>query len=192
MLFSEAKVIIFDNHVLLKKTITYLLGISLLFCSSFRFISKPEELNYKMHAMFIYHFTKYINWPEKETNEDFVIGIIGQTPLKDELISITKSKNINNKKVGIKQIKENSEDLKRCQIIFIAENESKSINNVIAITEKSAVLVITEKSGMLKKGAAINFLVIDEKLRFEISKTKLAQHNLKVSNELLKLASDVQ
>jgi len=176
----------------LKKLFTYI-PILLLFCSnSTKFISKPDELNYKMHAMFIYHFTKYINWPEKVTSEDFVIGIIGQTPLKDELISITKSKNINNKKVGIKQIKENSEELKKCQIIFIAENESKSINNVIAITEKSAVLVITEKSGMLKKGAAINFLVIDEKLRFEISKTKLAEHNLKVSNELLKLASDVQ
>jgi hypothetical protein len=165
----------------------------LLFCSnSVRFISKPDELNYKMHAMFIYHFTKYINWPEKETSEEFVIGIIGQTPLKNELISITKSKNINNKKVEIKQLKENAEELKNCQIVFIPENESKSIGNVIAITEKSAVLVITEKNGMLTKGASINFLVISEKLRFEISKSKLSEHNLKVSNELLKLASDVQ
>jgi hypothetical protein len=145
-----------------------------------------------MHAMFIYHFTKYINWPEKESGEDFVIGIIGQTPLKDELLSITKSKNINNRKVSIKQFKENYEELKNCQIIFIPESESKYINKVIANTEKSAVLVITEKGGMLQKGASINFLVINEKLRFEISKTKLAEHNLKVSNELLKLASDVQ
>ena len=49
-----------------------------------------------------------------------------------------------------------------------------------------------QKNGMLKKGAAINFLVIDEKLRFEISKTKITEHNLKVSSELLKLASDVE
>ena len=161
-------------------------------CSSYNTIHAPQELNYKMHAMFIYHFTKYINWPEKESGEDFVIGIIGQTPLKDELLSITKSKNINNRKVSIKQFKENYEELKNCQIIFIPESESKYINKVIANTEKSAVLVITEKGGMLQKGASINFLVINEKLRFEISKTKLAEHNLKVSNELLKLASDVQ
>ena len=161
-------------------------------CSSYNTIHVPQELNYKMHAMFIYHFTKYINWPEKESGEDFVIGIIGQTPLKDELLSITKSKNINNRKVSIKQFKENYEELKNCQIIFIPESESKYINKVIANTEKSAVLVITEKGGMLQKGASINFLVINEKLRFEISKTKLAEHNLKVSNELLKLASDVQ
>lgn len=145
-----------------------------------------------MHAMFIYHFTKYINWPEAEGNTEFVIGIIGQTPLKEELQQIIKSKSINNKKVQVRQIQENSDDLKTCQIVFVPENESKAIKSVVTQTEKSPTLVITEKSGMIQKGASINFLVLNEKLRFEISKTHIIAHNLKVSNELLKLASDVQ
>lgn len=142
--------------------------------------------------MFIYHFTKYIYWPETDENTEFLIGIIGQTPLKEELEHIVKSKNINNKKVEIKLLKENAEELQNCQIIFIPENQSKAIANVLALTKKNAVLLITEKSGMIQKGASINFFVLNEKLRFEISKTNLSGHNLKVSNELIKLASDVQ
>jgi len=176
----------------MRKLAAYHLFILLFAFSSWRYIYTPQELNYKMHAMFIYHFTKYIYWPETENNADFLIGIIGQTPLKIELEQITKSKNINNKKVEIKQLKDNAEELKNCQIIFIPESQSKAIANVLALTKKSSVLLITEKSGMIQKGASINFFVLNEKLRFEISKTNITGHNLKVSNELLKLASDVQ
>ena len=176
----------------MKKLILYLPIVLLFYSNSIRFIPKPDELNYKMHAMFIYHFTKYINWPESELNTEFIIGVIGVTPLKDELQHIIKTKNINNKKVELIQLNENSEELKKCQIIFISEKESKSISKIYSATEKNPVLIITEKTGMLSKGASINFLVINEKLRFEISKSNVTSHNLKVSNELLKLASDVQ
>jgi hypothetical protein len=156
----------------MKKLPAFLLFMLLFVFGSWRSIYTPQELNYKMHAM--------------------LIGIIGQTPLKEELEQIIKSKNINNKKVEIKQLKENAEELQNCQIIFIPESQSKAILNVLALTKKNAVLLITEKGGMIQKGASINFFVLNEKLRFEISKTNLSGHNLKVSNELLKLASDVQ
>lgn len=145
-----------------------------------------------MHAMFIYHFTKYINWPENDSNGEFTIGILGKSPLKEELQLLLKNKTINNQKVSIRPLKETSDDNKFCDIIFIAESESNAIKTISSMVEHHPVLLITEKQGLIQKGAAINFLVINEKLRFEISKTCITNHNLKVSNELLKLATDVQ
>jgi hypothetical protein len=40
---------------------------------------------YAVHANIIYRFTKYINWPDDKKAGDFVIGVIGDTPLYDEL-----------------------------------------------------------------------------------------------------------
>ena len=38
---------------------------------------------YAVHANIIYRFTKYINWPDDRKTGDFVIGVVGDTPLYD-------------------------------------------------------------------------------------------------------------
>jgi hypothetical protein len=42
---------------------------------------------------------------------------------------------------------------------------------------------------MLQYGSMINLLVLDEKLRFQINKTLIQSRNMKVSSELIRLAS---
>src|SRR5687768_9221554 len=44
---------------------------------------------YAVHANIIYHFTKYINWPDDKKTGEFVIGVVGDTPLYDELKNFT-------------------------------------------------------------------------------------------------------
>jgi hypothetical protein len=159
----------------------------------FRPASKVEDkLNYKLHAMFIYHFTKYINWPQNKSRNEFNIGVIGNSPITIELQQLLRDKLINNKKVVVK-----SEFLKRLSpenydIIFLSAEESGNLSLLDEVTNGFPVLIITEQDGMLKKGSMINFLVKEEKLRFEISKTKMLSRNLNVSNELLKLATKIQ
>jgi hypothetical protein len=39
----------------------------------------------KLQAIYIYNFMMRIQWPENKRNGDFVIGIVGNTPLAAEL-----------------------------------------------------------------------------------------------------------
>jgi hypothetical protein len=55
--------------------------------------------NHKQYPLFIYSFTRYIQWPEGYTQGDFEILVLGDSPLLEEL------KAIQNKKVGERAIK---------------------------------------------------------------------------------------
>jgi hypothetical protein len=60
-------------------------------------------------------------------------------------------------------------------------------NRVIEKVKEWSTLVITEKNGLSERGSCINFVLIDNKLNFEINKTAIDQAGLKVSSQLLKM-----
>ncbi len=43
--------------------------------------------NHKIHSIFIYNFAKYTQWPTSVQSGDFVIEVLGRSPLADELES---------------------------------------------------------------------------------------------------------
>ena len=48
-------------------------------------VHAQQEKNYAVYANIIYRFTKYIDWPAEKKSGDFIIGVVGDTPLMEEL-----------------------------------------------------------------------------------------------------------
>ena len=53
------------------------------------------DTNSKMKAIFIMNFTKLIEWPKAYREGDFVVGVVGESPLYTELIKMAKTKTDN-------------------------------------------------------------------------------------------------
>jgi hypothetical protein len=155
-------------------------------------VCKTPGLDYRVHAMFIYHFTKYIEWPDKRNHDDFQVCFLGETPVFSEFKKVTEGKLIDNRKVSIQSVSPGDKLIRSSDIIYIPDTRKISPDQIKAISESLAelpVLIITEKQGMLQYGSMINLLVLDEKLRFQINKTLIQSRNMKVSSELIRLAS---
>jgi formate dehydrogenase assembly factor FdhD len=138
----------------------------------------------RFKAIFIYNFTKYINWPVSQG--DFVINVLGNDGIIHEIDEIATKKTVGNSKIDIIRILTPSE-IKKCQILFVASNKMDLLSEVIQIAKKNNILVITEKANACKEGSCINFLSRDGKLTFEISKLNIETCGLQVSVDLLKL-----
>jgi len=164
----------------------YKLLLFTLFCA---FFSSPQNYaqNYKFHSVFIYNFTKYIQWPSSYQNGNFVIAVLGKSEVTDNLIKMSAVKTVGTQKIEVKEINDNSLASK-CHILFIPNNKSNTIDEVLAAFSSKPTLIITEKVGLAKKGSGINFVLQGGKWRFELNKTALETSNLKVSGELSKLA----
>src|SRR5690242_17959691 len=65
--------------------------------------TKAQQSDVAVEANIIYHFTKYINWPEDKKAGDFVIGIIGNTPLFEALKNSIVNKTAGSQKIIIKK-----------------------------------------------------------------------------------------
>lgn len=144
-----------------------------------------QTADYKFHSVFIYNFTKYIQWPAAQQSGDFVIAVVGNSPVFDELSKITVNKAVGSQKIVVKKYASPG-DLDNCQIVFVP-----GTGNFEAVQEKlkgKAVLVITEKPGMARKGSGINFVMKDNKWKFELNEAMTQHAGLKVSKELAKLA----
>ena len=146
-----------------------------------------ENTNAKIKAVFIYNFTKYFEWPADYRTGNFVITVIGDLALYKEL------KEMGMKKSGGPQTFEirtagNLNEVERCHILFISSSYSNLLSEANVKMKGKNTLIITEKTGLAKMGAAINFVAVDNKQKFELNKKNAEKYGLLVSLNLEKLA----
>ena len=70
----------------------------------------------------------------------------------------------------------------------MASSESWKIDQIISQTNSKPVLIVTDKPGLAKKGAAINFVELDGKIKFELNQQNAESRGLKVAGALTSLA----
>ncbi|MFQ3575885.1 MAG: YfiR family protein [Cytophagales bacterium] len=144
-----------------------------------------SQAKYKIYAGFINHFTKYVQWPANTKTGDFVIAIVGDCPIATDLQPLS-GKTVGSQSIVVKTFKKASE-ITAAHIIFLPEQSKSAAAEVDKIAKTMNALFVTEFDGGAKKGADINFVEIEGKLKFEISNANNEAHGLKVAAELKKL-----
>ncbi|MFH1320992.1 MAG: YfiR family protein [Bacteroidota bacterium] len=146
--------------------------------------------NAKVKVMFIYNFTKYIEWPAEYKKGDFVIGMLGTSSLYPELQKMKLNKKRGNQSFEI--IKYSSVDaIEKCHILFIAKESSDLLNSSANILNGKCTLIVTEKPGLIDKGTAINFVITNNKQGFELNRDIVKDHGLSLSASLVAFAVKV-
>lgn len=143
-----------------------------------------------LEAVFLYNFTKYIDWNKNNSTTEFIIGVIGDSPITDALYDIAKTYTVNNKRILIKIFNKPSE-ITDCDILFISQNNPFSLESILKRVGQG-VLTVSEQTGYARKGTAFNFVVIHNKLKFEANLKAISDAKLKAGSQLLKLASIVR
>ncbi len=173
------------------RKIAFLLFSMIVFCGAgipFQNNSTSDENTLK--ALFIYNFTKHIEWPtHMQQHSKFTIGIIGNSPVKEKLEEIMKGRKVFDRTVEIKVIHDLSE-ITSSHILFIPASNSDKINKILDQYSDKGLLIISEGKGMIGKGSGINIIEKDNHLRFELNNSALKKQGLKVSNHLINLANN--
>ncbi len=142
----------------------------------------------KAQSLFIYNFSRLIEWPANARSGDFVIGILGSSgEIGTELMAYMKGKKVGTQEIQIKVFKTTAE-IQACHILFIPFTKTKQIAEVVTALNGKYTLIITEKSGALTEGAAINFVILDDKMKFEIKAENAARYGIKFSAKLQEMA----
>ncbi|HEV2329359.1 MAG TPA: YfiR family protein [Verrucomicrobiae bacterium] len=144
---------------------------------------------YQVKAAFLYNFGKFVEWPANDfasTNSPLVIGIYGDNPFGNDLDAVVRGRNINGHPVVTREVTLN--ELKSCQILFIARSKQKSINEILRALDGAGVLTVTENMDPTEPGVMINFVLQSDRIRFEINNTEAEKVGLKLSSKLLMLA----
>ena len=163
------------------------LGLILMIVGGLYIGIQAQTSNAKMQSVFIYNFTKLISWPAAYQSGNFVIGVLGNSPIVTELENMAATKKAGSQTIVIEKYA-SVDAIKKCHILIIPQSQSSKIASAIGKTGGNNTLVVSDMEGGTKKGASINFVVIDSKQKFELSEANANNKGLKVGAELLKLA----
>src|SRR5690606_8194397 len=157
----------------------------LLIISVIPFTAKSQD--YRIHSVFIYNFTKYIQWPSSDQGGDFVIGVLGNSPIVASLEKLATERKVGSRAMVVKKFS-SVDDISKCHMLFIPEGNSNDFDAALAKLSGQSTLVMTERRGLGSKGSSINFVTVDGKQKFELNKSATEKAQLKVSTELTSLA----
>lgn len=138
----------------------------------------------KFKAMFTLNFIRYIGWPDNSKQGDFVIGVIRDKEIADWLRELSAGKKFGFQDVVVKEYK-SAEEVGNCQVIYVSANANYSRNAAtIQSKAKNGTLIITEAENATNSGSMINFVVREEKLKFELHKGNAGKNGIQFSNKL--------
>lgn len=152
-------------------------------------VSFAQAQEYKYHPIFIYNFSRYIEWPATSSDESFTISVVGKASAYREMVDISeKKKTIKNRKFVVRQCN-NISEARQSDIVFITRGIRVKPDEIQAL-KKTGSLIITELDNILQKGAHINFIATqDSKLGFEINTQAASDTGFKVAGALANLAT---
>lgn len=148
--------------------------------------AQSEKKEADLEAVFIYNFTKFITWDSAYLQKQFTIGVMGNTEITSSLSQIALTNTVGDKKILIRQFS-TPEDILFCNILFIPKGFNYPLSSILDNISKG-VLTISEQPGYAKEGVAFNFVVVNDKLKFESNRLAIEGAGLKASSQLLKLA----
>lgn len=148
-----------------------------------------QSINYKVQSVLLFNFARYAEWPASAPNKEVIrFGILGKTKVLEELDGVLKLKTIDGKKCTVEQLK-SAGVTDYYHIIFVADNESDKLAELLQALGDRPTLVVTERDNLIRKGAAISLLITDDqKLKFQLNDQAIEKTKVQLSASLRSIA----
>ena len=175
----------------LRAAIPYVALAGVMACPEAALAADPQELLYsdqQVKAAFIYHFATFVEWPPAVGDRDtFRVAVLGDDAVAAELERSLPGREIAGRAMQVQRLA-SLDELDDADMLFIGAEYNHSLRKLISQVGDRAILVVTDAPGALDDGSMINFQVVDERVRFEISLTAAERAGLALSSRLLSAA----
>jgi hypothetical protein len=150
---------------------------------------KPSE--YDVKAAYLFNFGKFLRHTDNYVRTPtFEICILGRDPIGKTIDDIAANESIDNRSVRINRLPDVTA-ANPCAIVFISSYEQENIREDLAILAGMDVLTVSDVPDFLKRGGMIQFVMVENHVRFAVNLDALNRAHLVLSSELLRVASSI-
>jgi hypothetical protein len=151
------------------------------------------SLEHRVKAAFLYRFAGYVDWPPNafaRPDMPVMIAVIGADGLAGELEQVVVGRTVSERLVSVKRMKP-GDSLNGMHVLFVGKSEAARLPQLVQAAQSRSILTVTEADGALRQGSVINFILAEQRVRFEISLDSAEKSGLKLSSRLLAVAQQV-
>lgn len=152
--------------------------------------SEEQAVATSIKSAFIRYFCTYIDWPDSAfatPESPIVIGVIGSEAMADTLHAVVGNRTAHGRAMEVRLL-DPDDPLDALHLLFVADAMRKHIPGLAAEAAAHGVPVITESPGGLEAGGAFNFIIEDDRVKFDISPAVIRSLGLDVSAQLFTVA----
>lgn len=152
-----------------------------------------EDLEHSVKAAFLYKFASYVEWPASvfpQADTPIAIAVAGSEAIAAELGRLVASRTAQGRSIVVKRLTP-GDPLAGVHILFVGPSEVERLAQWARDAQAHSTLLVTDSRGALERGSAINFVLVDRRVRFEISLDAAEKSSLKLSSRLLAVAQRV-
>jgi hypothetical protein len=148
---------------------------------------------YQIKAIFLFNFVQFVTWPAAAfpgPHTPITIGILGNDPFGPFLEEAVRGEVIDGRSLTIKRFQVIGE-VSDSQVLFVSKSEAGRLRQILAALQGTSILTVGETEAFARQGGMINFITVDNKVRYEINVAAAKRANLDISSKLLRLAKIV-
>ena len=155
-----------------------------------RAAAQDQSLERQVKAAYLVKFAGFVEWPEGSfvrPDSPLLIGVIGADALADQLERSIAGHSANGHPLQVKKLKK-GEPPGHLHILFIGTLDKASLQEVLAATRSQPMLTVSDSEEAHALGSIINFVLADERLRFEVALKPAATARIRISARMLSAA----
>lgn len=153
-------------------------------------ISSFAQDDSKMYTAFIVNVARNISWNELSQDEDFVISVMGNEQLANDLSKKLSDKFIGLHKIVIKNVN-NPSQLSASSMVVMNKNAYKFMQTVANTYQSKQCVILACSKGQCPNGADMSLFNQGDRVAFQMSNSRLKRHGLVVSAKLRDLGEMV-
>jgi hypothetical protein len=138
----------------------------------------------KVKAAFLYNFALFVDWPASQPTGDFVIAVLGDGDVAQQLPAIVGGRTVHDRAVRVISL-DSIAELDTAHILYVGSNALPSLPRIRSRVGRKPILIVSDNASRLLPGTVINLLTIDRRVRFEISLSTAQHAELRLSSRLL-------
>jgi uncharacterized protein DUF4154 len=150
----------------------------------------PAQSEQSIKAAFLYKFLSYVDWRAgafAAPASPIVIAVMGAEDIADALDVVAGGRKVGEHPVEIRRVRPN-DPLEGVHMLFVGREHSTRTRQMAAVAQRRGVLLVTDYEGALDDGSAINLVVVENRVRFEVSLDAAERSGLKLSSRMLSVA----
>ncbi|MGZ8287578.1 MAG: YfiR family protein [Telluria sp.] len=152
-----------------------------------------SALERSVKAAFLYKFLLYTEFPASafsDANAPLVIGVLGADDMVRDLSRTVAGRFVHRRPLSVRALRD-GEAPGRLHMLFFAGVDAGELDRVLKTVPAGPMLVVTDADNALEHGSVINFRIVAERVRFDVSLDAADKNNIKLSSRLLTVANHV-
>jgi uncharacterized protein DUF4154 len=153
-----------------------------------------DSLEYAIKATFLYKFSPFVEWPATafaSSSAPISLCVFGNDPVTTLIDRVTAEQRVGNRPIMVRHLQGVARDA-GCHILYVAESNEQRATQALNAVRGTPVLTITDSVRSGRDAGIVTFVLVENRVRFDIDLAAATENGLSISSRLLSLARSVR